>query len=233
MIFDIIWMAKNYQPGFARFLNICLLILKVRIQAASIADVYEPCIVADLLCLCKLPSPARKSVWRPCIFHRWSNRYVWRCFSHSWFNQLILHIQYGPCQVALRLGEGTVTRQWMTRMNHLLEMQGLLRPTVYLLRMQSQPPQGHTNLLYRPYLLNTVYVRRKVLGLIDLSRNRETKYWLIISHLLRVNQTCKNLHHMNLCPSRFLLPYSPSPSLGRLTAQRKWVQGPWLFQLFV
>jgi len=28
-IFDIIWMAKNYQPGFARFLNICLLILKL------------------------------------------------------------------------------------------------------------------------------------------------------------------------------------------------------------
>ncbi|KAF8807415.1 hypothetical protein BYT27DRAFT_7232939 [Phlegmacium glaucopus] len=29
MIFDIIWMVKNQQPGFAVFLNICLLILKL------------------------------------------------------------------------------------------------------------------------------------------------------------------------------------------------------------
>lgn len=43
MIFDIIWMAVNWQPGFVRFLSIFLLILKVRVRVASIDDdSYEP-----------------------------------------------------------------------------------------------------------------------------------------------------------------------------------------------
>lgn len=41
MIFDIIWMAKNYQSGFARFLNICLLILKVGVRISPTGDAYE------------------------------------------------------------------------------------------------------------------------------------------------------------------------------------------------
>lgn len=51
MIIDIIWMAKNDQIGFAMFLNICLLVLKVRVQSVSIGDAHE------LLRSCRLSLP--------------------------------------------------------------------------------------------------------------------------------------------------------------------------------
>lgn len=206
-------MAQQYQSGFARFLNITLLILKVRVQVASIHDVYKPCIVAYFLCFCNVPSPTRKSI-RHGSLNRWSNRYVSSSFWHSRPNQLLLHVQYGPCRVALPPGQGTVIKQSVTGTNHSLGMQGLLHHTAcpLHLRLRSPQSQGHTNLLYRP---------RVLLGPVDSSYSG-TKYWLLIFHLWRLNQTCKNLlHRMNLCRPRFLLPHSPSPSLGRLTAQRE------------